>query len=228
MQSTKQFTLRYLKKLPLGLLVVLALFAGVLFSFGYIIHEVIWEQENAADQHSYEFIEQNILSDGLTPIMKEVTWFASARFMQIAYLALILLYVIMRDWKRSIEITVIGLGGFAVNYFMKLWFARERPPGPLIDRLYNFSFPSGHATSALIFYGLCTYLLWKSKIPKVWKWVSAVILFLFSLLIGFSRVYLRVHYASDVLAGFCVGSAWLILIIFILEKLKKKSDKEMA
>ena len=92
----------------------------------------------------------------------------------------------------------------------------------------NFSFPSGHATSALIFYGLCAYLLWKSKIPKVWKWVSAVILFLFSLLIGFSRVYLRVHYASDVLAGFCVGSAWLILIIFILEKLKKKSDKEMA
>ena len=59
-------------------MVVLALFAGVLFSFGYIIHEVIWEQENAADHRAFEFIEQNILSDGLTPIMKEVTWFASA------------------------------------------------------------------------------------------------------------------------------------------------------
>jgi undecaprenyl-diphosphatase len=160
--------------------------------------------------------------------MREITWFASARFMQIAYIILILSYIIMRDWKRSIEIAVIGIGGFAVNYFMKLWFARERPPDPLIDRLYNFSFPSGHATSALIFYGLCAYLLWKSKIPKVWKWVSAVVLFLFSLVIGFSRVYLRVHFASDVLAGFCVGGAWLILIIFILERLKKQSEKEMA
>jgi undecaprenyl-diphosphatase len=67
--------------------------------------------------------------------------------------------------------------------------------------LKNFSYPSGHATSGFIFYGLLVYLVWKTNIPKLYKWLTASILILLSLLIGFSRIYLRVHYASDVVAG---------------------------
>ena len=103
-------------------------------------------------------------------------------------------------------------------------FRRVRPPNPLIDGLENFSFPSGHATSAFIFYGLLTYLVWKTEIPKLYKYIIGAILITFSLLIGFSRIYLRVHYPSDVLAGICIGFAWLILTVWLFERLKRKSD----
>ncbi len=227
MQSTKAFNKKYFEKLPIGLIALLVLFIGAIFLFVLIKHEVFSREEVAADNSVFTFLSGNVISDNLTPIMKGVTAFASATFLQTAYGVLVLIYLVKKNWKRSIEIAAIGLGGFIVNYFMKISFHRLRPPNPLIERLENFSFPSGHATSAFIFYGLLTYLIWKTKIPKLYKLLVGSILILFSLLIGFSRIYLRVHYPSDVLAGFCIGFAWLILIIWVFEKLKKKSDKEM-
>ena len=227
MQSTKTFNKRYFKKLPLSLIILLTLFAAAIFFFVFIMHEVLWDKENAADNRVFSFLSANVISDNLTGLMKGVTYFASATFLQIAYGALVLLYLLLKKWKRALEIAVIGIGGFVVNYFMKLSFHRLRPPNPLIDKLENFSFPSGHATSAFIFYGLLTYLVWKTEILKLYKYIIGTILILFSLLIGFSRVYLRVHYPSDVLAGICIGFAWLILTVWLFEKLKKKSDHEI-
>jgi undecaprenyl-diphosphatase len=74
---------------------------------------------------------------------------------------------------------------------------------------------------------LLTYLVWKTKLPKLYKYIIETVLILFSLLIGFSRIYFRVHYPSDVLAGICIGFAWLILTVWLFEKLKKKSDTEV-
>ena len=227
MLSTRSFTEKYFKKLPLGLLLLLLLFAAAIFSFVYIIHEVFWEQEVAADNRVFAFLSKYVIQDDLTGIMKSITYFASARFLQIGYGILVLMYLFQKHWKRALEIAVIGLGGFVVNYFMKISFQRVRPPDPLITRLENFSFPSGHATSAFIFYGLLAYLVWKTKLPTLYKTMIGSVLILFSLVIGFSRVYLRVHYTSDVLAGFCIGFAWLLLVIWLFERLKKKSDAEM-
>jgi undecaprenyl-diphosphatase len=109
---------------------------------------------------------------------------------------------------------------------MKLSFRRVRPPNPLIDPLHNFSFPSGHATSGFIFYGLLVYLIWKTNLPKPVKYLAGILLIGFALLIGFSRVYLRVHYFSDVLAGFCIGFAWLVLAIWLMEKFKAKAVQQ--
>ncbi|HYH14083.1 MAG TPA: phosphatase PAP2 family protein, partial [Flavisolibacter sp.] len=131
-----------------------------------------------------------------------------------------------KHWKRALEVAAIGLGGFVINYVMKLTFQRVRPPNPLIDPLHNFSFPSGHATSAFIFYGLLAYLVWKTNLSKTYKVLIGMLLILFSLLIGFSRIYLRVHYSSDVVAGFCIGFAWLILSIYLFEYMKKETAKE--
>ena len=227
MQSTKTFNKKYFKKLPLWLIVLLTLFAGTLFLFVFIIHEVFWEKEEAIDHYIFGFLSANVISYRLTGFMKGVTYFASATFLQIAYGALALLYLVLKNWKRAVEIAVIGIGGFAVNYFMKLSFHRVRPEHPLIERLQNFSFPSGHATSAFIFYGLVTYLVWKTNVPKLYKYIAGFILILLSLLIGFSRVYLRVHYPSDVLGGFCIGFAWLLLTVWLMEHLKKQSDREL-
>ncbi|MEJ7822491.1 MAG: phosphatase PAP2 family protein, partial [Chitinophagaceae bacterium] len=172
MQSTKSFNKTYFKKLPLRLIVLLALFAGTLFLFVFIIHEVLWEKEEAVDNSIFSFLSANVISNRLTGFMKGVTYFASATFLQIAYGSLVILYLLLKNWKRAVEIAVIGIGGFVVNYFMKLSFHRVRPPHPLIERLQNFSFPSGHATSAFIFYGLLTYLVWKTNIPKLYKYIA--------------------------------------------------------
>ncbi len=227
MQSARKFNTKYFKKLPLSMLILLILFAAAIFFFVFIMHEVLWEKEVAADNRVFAFLSAYVISDTLTGFMKVVTYFASALFLQIAYGTLVLIYLLYKNWKRALEIAAIGIGGFVVNYCMKLSFHRLRPPNPLIDKLENFSFPSGHATSAFIFYGLLTYLIWKTKIQKMYKLIIGTTLVLFSLLIGFSRIYLRVHYPSDVLAGICIGFAWLILTVWLFEKLKKRSDAEM-
>ncbi len=227
MQSSKAFNKKYFKKLPLRLILLLGLFASAIFLFVLIIHEVLWEEEVRIDNSIFNFLSANIINTRLTGVMKAVTNFASATFLQIAYGTLVILYLLLKNWKRAMEVAAIGIGGFIINYIMKLSFRRIRPAQPLIDGVKNFSFPSGHATSAFIFYGLLTYLIWKTNISKIYKVILGSVLILFSLVIGFSRVYLRVHFPSDVVAGFCIGFAWLTLSIWLMERLKKKSDSEM-
>jgi membrane-associated phospholipid phosphatase len=223
MYRRNSFLRRYFTQLPIGLLLVLLLFAGALILFGYVSHEVLAENEKQFDEAVFSYLSAHIINPGLTRFMKLVTWFASARFLQISYGVLLVSYLVAKKFKRTAEIAAIGLGGFLVNYFMKLFFHRLRPLHPLIAPLKNFSFPSGHATSGFIFYGLLSYLLWKTKIPKPLKFAAISLLVLFSLLIGFSRIYLRLHYTSDVIAGFCIGFAWLLLTIYLFEYLTKKA-----
>ena len=227
MKSSKPFIQRYFKKLSGWVLLLLGLILASIFLFGILIHEVLWEKEEAVDLRIFTFLSTYVITPNLTVAMKAVTYCASSIFLQVAYGIVVVSYLAQKNWKRAIEITVIGLGGFLINYFMKLSFHRLRPSNPLIDPLQNFSFPSGHATSGFIFYGLLVYLTWKKEIPKVYKYVIGAVLVSFALLIGFSRIYLRVHYPSDVAAGFCVGFAWIVLCIWLMELLKKKSDREM-
>jgi undecaprenyl-diphosphatase len=211
------FSTRYLKNLSIYFLVLLLLFVGAIVAFTYTMHEVLFEQEVAADNNILNFLGAHVVSPPLTGFMKAVTYFASATFMQIAFVSLVVIYLLRKKHRRALEIAIIGLGGFLVNYCMKLVFHRIRPPHPLIAPLHNFSFPSGHATSGFIFYGLLAFLIWQTDLPKALRIIAAILLVLFSLLIGFSRVYLRVHYPSDVVAGFCVGFAWLLLAIWVMD-----------
>ena len=227
MQSSKSFIKSYLKKLPIGFIVLLGLFAGAMLLFVMLVHEVFWEKEEDVDEYVFDFL-SSYISPGLTNFMKGVTYFASGRFLQISYAILFLFYLLInKNIKRAFEIAAIGIGGFVINYFMKLSFQRIRPPHPLIDPLKNFSFPSGHATSGFIFYGLLVYLIWKTDIPNIYKYIISALLLLFAVLIGFSRVYLRVHYTSDVVGGFCIGLAWLLLTTYVFERLKKKSSSDV-
>lgn len=217
---------QYLKTLPGAVLLLLALFVAAMLLFALVVHQVLWEQKTVADEYILRFISLNLLDPGLTGFMKMVTYFASGTFLQIAYGILILVFLVKRKWQRAAEIAGIGIGGFIVNYFMKLSFQRLRPPDPLIEGLRNFSFPSGHATSGFIFYGLLAYIIWKTTISNHKKYIAATILMLFSLLIGFSRIYLRVHYPSDVLAGFCIGYSWLLVTTLLFEYLQHKKTNQ--
>ncbi len=135
-----------------------------------------------------------------------------------------------RRWLRLILWVAALAGGELLDLLLKTWFARPRPSfaDPLAVALY-YSFPSGHATLSLITYGLLAYFLFTS-LPRAWERVpvtSALILLI--LLIGVSRIYLGVHYFSDVLAGFAVGGLWLSFCITAMNfVLDRRSRRELA
>jgi undecaprenyl-diphosphatase len=91
----------------------------------------------------------------------------------------------------------------------------------------GYSFPSGHALMSITFYGLMIFLVWQN-IKNIWvRWILTILLTMLIIFIGISRVYLRVHYFSDVLAGFCVGLMWLLLSLWILNKIEIFSRKKV-
>ncbi len=82
--------------------------------------------------------------------------------------------------------------------------------------------------SAMTFYGLLIYLVWKNVDSVILKWILTFLLIIFIHLIGFSRIYLRVHYASDVMAGFSLGLIWLVISLLTMHRIEKYTKKEIA
>ena len=209
----------FLGKLPLKLLVLFILFLVVGYLCGVIVHELFGEQDDVLDKITSEFISANIENDQLTRIMRTITFFASAKFLTVAYILLVLWYwIIKRNNLLAIHVAAIAISSFLLTALFKNIFQRVRPLDPLIEPLKNYSYPSGHASLGFIFYGLLAYLISGSTIRPVYKYSIAGLLILFSLLVGFSRIYLRIHHTSDVIAGFCQGLVWLSISIWFLER----------
>lgn len=210
---------QYLGKLPLKLLVLLILFLAVGYLCGIIVHELFGEQDDVLDKTTSGFIAKNIENDQLTRIMRTITFFASAKFLTVAYILLVLWYwLIKRNNLFAIQVAAIAISSFLLTVFFKNIFQRVRPLDPLIEPLKNYSYPSGHASLGFIFYGLLAYLISGSNIRPVYKYCIAGLFIFFSLLVGFSRIYLRIHHTSDVIAGFCQGLVWLSISIWFLER----------
>jgi undecaprenyl-diphosphatase len=122
-------------------------------------------------------------------------------------------------YNRRRQATRLGLAtasAIGLNYVLKVLFGRARPA--LWDRIIHVghhSFPSGHAMVSMVIYGFISYIL-AEQFPQWRKQISALSAVLI-LAIGFSRLYLGVHWPTDVLAGYAIGLAWLIACILTLE-----------
>ena len=111
---------------------------------------------------------------------------------------------------------------------LKFFFQRPRPLIPLLQEISGLSFPSGHAFMGTIFYGLLISIVYRD-VSNIWrKWILIAILVITILLVGFSRVYLRVHYLSDVLAGFCFGILLLIIFLWLIKRIEKYNASKLA
>jgi membrane-associated phospholipid phosphatase len=131
-------------------------------------------------------------------------------------------------WRLRLRRRIIGLivtiyGGMLLNVWLKLIFQRARPhfDDPLLS-LTSYSFPSGHTMAATVFYGvLCVIIL--SRVTD-WRWRLLTIfaaLFMIAL-VGFSRIYLGVHYLSDVIGAMVEGAAWLTICLTAFETLRQR------
>lgn len=121
----------------------------------------------------------------------------------------------------AIDVGILGITSAILLYILKISFARARPDFPLMSQLTTYSFPSGHTLSAFIFFTVLVLEVWKFKIQKKWK-ISLTILFTFlSLAVALSRIILRYHYASDVLAGLSLGISYVLLFFWLRKKWRK-------
>ena len=119
---------------------------------------------------------------------------------------------------------VMGGVGLSVRYG-KTFISRARPADVAYYEVVHYSFPSGHATTAFALYGLLAYFLYrhlnKSKYQKLCLWGAVILI----VLVGFSRIYLGVHYLSDVLAGFLLGLLWTLVGVSLVEVMMYRKSK---
>jgi undecaprenyl-diphosphatase len=210
-----------IKWLTFRFILSLILFLAILFVFVAIIDEIVLEHENGFDQRISNAL-SSFVSPFMTRLMEAVTFLGSSYFLFPAYVVLIVYYLFRKNLKMILDIAMIGLSSTGILHLFKEIFKRHRPLDPLIRNVTGFSFPSGHSFSSFTFFGLLIYILWKTEIKKLWKIVLSAVLFLCASAIAFSRVYLRVHYPSDVIAGFCLSVIWLTLALWALHQIDIK------
>lgn len=156
-------------------------------------------------------------SPWITEVMKSMTIIGNLIGYALIIPILTIFFIIRKNWRLSIQITIVLLLSSGLNVVLKNVIQRQRPPqiGHLVFAEF-YSFPSGHAMSAITFYGFVIYLSC-ILLRKAWLKYSVVSLCLFMItLIGVSRIYLGVHYPSDILAGYIAGFGWLMFCIMIL------------
>jgi undecaprenyl-diphosphatase len=166
---------------------------------------------------------QGLESSALTPLMKFFSNIGSTGGV-IVLAALILWYLVLKLRHRAEAWLFFGVvaGSAALNQAMKFAFQRPRPDLHRLVDAYGYSFPSGHSMSAFALYGILTFLLWR-HIPAAWGRVLIIAAGVaITFLIGGSRIYLGVHYPTDVFGGYAAGGFWLAASIYVYQKLAEQ------
>lgn len=154
-------------------------------------------------------------SNVLTEFFKVISFLASTKFIIVLNI-LIIIYMIIKKCKDLSIIVVASISSGVINNLVKFLVKRDRPSGIALIKENFYSFPSGHSMISLLFYGSIIYLLIKKK-TKYYK-VLVSLIAVFILLVGISRIYLGVHFASDVIGGYLLSIVILIIISGIMEK----------
>jgi undecaprenyl-diphosphatase len=212
---------RLLERVSLEVLVLAALFLGSLFLFAFIAHEAVFEREDVFDARVHAYLLAHTTPE-LIEVANGFSFLGSSLFLLPTYILLIGIFIIFQKKRYALDISIVALSGFLMMQLLKQVFHRKRPDLPIIKDLHTYSFPSGHALSSFIFCSILAYLVWQGKASTVFKWVLTVLLLLLAVAIGVSRIVLNVHFATDVIAGFCLGVMWVTLSFWIIRKINRR------
>lgn len=125
--------------------------------------------------------------------------------------------LVLKRWKYVLRATLVLALATGSNMMLKRFIDRARPGIEHMVSVETLSYPSGHAMSAMAFYGFLVFLVYKFKIHKVAKFLLILVLVLLILSIGVSRIYLGVHFPSDVAGGFIAGFIWVVFCVLIFD-----------
>ena len=207
----KEFTTKNLKWIILFI---------CLIGFLALAEDVFHKEIMNGDIIGYEIISKFLISDFVTPIAKFITNFGGAIFLIVLT---IVLFIVIKNKKIGVSIFSNLVIVTILNQLLKGILQRPRPTEYRIIEETGYSFPSGHSMISMAFYGYLIYLIYKYVKNKYIKWTSIVVLSLLICTIGISRIYLGVHYTSDVLGGFLISISYLVIFIsavnkFLIEK----------
>ena len=222
-EGVKRFW-RSLALLSVETIIVLCLLFVAFIGFAYLTRSIFILHKTSFDQEVFEFLRRHVNHTN-TEVLQFFTFLGTHTFLIPANLLLCAYFLFVKKHKwYSINFPVIALSSVGLMFLLKNVFGRPRPDIPLLDTAKGLSFPSGHAMMSTTFYGLIIYIVFKTVDTKAYKWTLISLLIILIVVIGFSRIYLRVHYASDVLAGYCIGFLWLVFSVWILNKIHKAKD----
>ena len=194
-------------------MLIASLILLIIFIFFVFLHSYF----NIIDDFVYSLIKP-LISNSMTNIMQFITFFSDPIW---CILLSCLIVLLSKNKKISKGFLLNLILVFLLNYVLKILFSRNRPADINLIVETGFSFPSGHAMISLGIYGFLIYLLLSSDKNKISKIIGTASLILLIFLIGISRIYLGVHYATDVIAGFVISASYLLLFIrFIYPKMK--------
>jgi membrane-associated phospholipid phosphatase len=209
--------------LGLHLTVGLLAAAGCLWFFGDLAEDVVTEDSLVRFDRAVATILHYLATPPLTTFFLVVTALGSAEVLALLGLVVAVVYGLRRRWLYLGTWLAALAGGAVLNELLKGLFARPRPSfaDPLVLET-GYSFLSGHAMLSLIAYGVLAYFVVLGL--RTWRARTAVVFgaALLVLLIGFSRMYLGVHYFSDVVAGYTAGGVWLSALITGMETIRRR------
>ena len=208
-------------------ILTLVLFLLSLIIFLLVAKYVFFDKKEEFDQAAFAFLDL-FIKDGVTSVMLFLSVIGNYHVMITANLLLIGYFLFIRKHRwYSIKIPAISLSSVLLMTMLKTLFNRPRPLIPLMEPATGLSFPSGHAMMSATFFGLLIYFIYRKQLPSTIKIISITLLVVLIVSIGISRIYLKVHYASDVIAGFCMGIIWLTIAIKVLNRIELYSKKEI-
>lgn len=198
----------------LGLLLSLGLVAaaGALYFFAELAEEVYEGDTRRFDESALRFVNR-LASPPLTSFMRGVTRLGSNEVLAGLGACAVLAFLLARWRRAAVALTVTMAGAALLNVLLKLTFRRARP-SPFFDTPLpeSYSFPSGHALLSFCFYGVLAAVVairLKGRGARALVWAAAALLVA---LVGLSRLYLGVHYPSDVLAGYAAAFVWVVAV----------------
>ncbi len=209
----KNFLLNNYKLLIMFVCIIILLF---------LIEDIMDKDIMTFDETGYSIVSKYLITDTLTPIAKIITFFGSAYWL--IGLSIFLLLII-KNKKIGISISInLGLAALT-NFLLKQILQRPRPIGHRIIDESGYSLPSGHSMVSMAFYGFLIYLVYKRIENKHLKSFLIALLLVLIINIGISRIYLGVHYTSDVIAGFLVAISYLIIYANTIKSLILEDKK---
>jgi membrane-associated phospholipid phosphatase len=188
--------------------------AAALFIFGWLAEEMLEGDTQRFDSFVRTAIHQHA-TPGLTRLMLGFSFLGSVATVSVLCLVLLSAFLCFRRVRLAALLGITMIGMAALDFSLKLAFHRPRPVAFFGSSPSSYSFPSGHAFGALCFYGVLAAISAaraRGKAAKSCIWTGAVLLIG---MIGLSRIYLGVHYPSDVIAGYCAGAVWVGAVGFL-------------
>lgn len=193
------------------------LFIICLIIFIFISYLVLTNNDIVIDSYVYNFISKFINNRLTRNIIYLTNIGSSISVISICIISLIVFKDKIYGILISINLCILGL----IQIIFKSIFTRSRPLDINLIVENGYSFPSGHSLTALSFYGFIIYLIYKSKLNIREKKLLISMLSIIILVIGLSRIYLGVHYFTDVIGGFTLSYVYLFIYIKVVKKYLK-------